>query len=191
MARVYTVEKYRGPRTEGKVIRCGRSGCGKVIEKGEKYFWWKNRAPGMRSGVKHNRCAAHYPTIAERTPGRRGQLYAIQEDIERQAAEARGYDDLVSVAESAAEQLREIAEEIQEGADNIEEGFGHPTYQSEEMAEKAQELEGICDELESCVEDFSGEVPDDEEELDGNQEFEDWLEEQRSNITDKLQEADV
>jgi hypothetical protein len=205
MARVNTVESYRGPRDASKPLpRCGRAGCGKTIEKGQRYFWWSNRAPGMRGGVKHFRCADHYPTLAERTPGRQGQLYGIQEAIEEQIAgltshlsvegdevSAPDVSDFQTVAEDAASQLREIAEEIQEGADNIESGFGHATSQSEEMAEKAQTLEGICDDLEGL--DFEEAPEREEEESDENfaQRLQDWAEQETEKINEKFQEAEV
>jgi hypothetical protein len=205
MARVHTVEKYRGPRTEGKSLpRCGRAGCGKTIERGDRYFWWSNRAPGMRGGQKHFRCYDHFPTVAERTPGRRGQLYGIQESVETSAAALTAaisvdgdevscpvVSDFQGVAEEAAGELRGLAEELQEGATNIEEGFGHPTSQSEELAEKAEELEGVCTDLEDL--DFE-EAPEREDDLTDEaytEILQQWAEDQAAKINEKMQEAEV
>lgn len=212
MARLNTVKSARRPRTAGKAMpKCGR--CGKSIEVGESYLWWANRAPGMRSGHKQVRCTEHRPSIAEMTPGRRGQLYQLQEDVSNTLDEAKEPGDVIAAAEQAAEGLRELASELQEGADNIESGFGHATYQSEEMAEKASELESLADEVESAVDD--GDWPEEEELSDedvmehlnnedvtaeeltaGREDLltdkqEKWLEEARANVTDKLEEAEV
>lgn len=191
--------------------KCGK--CGVTIEVGQSYLWWANRAPGQRQGHKQVRCLEHRPSIAEMTPGRRGQLYQLQEDVGNALGEATEPGDVIGCAEQAAEGLRELAGELQEGADNIESGFGHTTSQSEEMAEKAQELESLADTIESAVDD--SEWPDEDaltdedvtehlnnedvtaEELKAGREDlltvkrEEWLEEARSNVTDELDNAEV
>lgn len=192
--------------------RCGR--CGTEIQVGQGYYYWSNRAPGMRSGHKQVRCMEHRPTLAEMTPGRRGQLYKLQEDIGKELDAAGSPADVQSAAESAAEGLRELADELQEGADNIESGFGHATYQSEEMADKAQTLESLADEMEYEVdEDGWPEDPEDLTDRDvmdhlGNEDVtedelaegrealhreqqEKWLDEARQKVSDKLEEAEV
>jgi hypothetical protein len=204
MARINTVEKYRGPRDPSKALpRCGRAGCGRTIQKGDRYFWWANRAPGMRGGQKHFRCNDHFPTLAERTPGRRGQLYGIQEAAEQELAlisvsqdgegvvEVPEPDAFTSVAESAADELEALAEEIREGAQNIEDGFGHETEQSAEMVEKADALDEVVQDLRSIDIDEAPEQEEDEDADAFEARVDEWAEEQRDKVNEKLQEAEV
>lgn len=213
MARLNTVKAARKPRTEGRGMpRCGK--CGVTIQVGQPYLWWANRLPGARSGHKQVRCVDHRPSLAEMTPGRRGQLYQLQEDVSSALEAAASPADVIAAAEQAAEGLRDLAGELQESADNMESGFGHTTYQSEELAEKAQELERLADDLEAEVDE--DDWPEDEEELTDQdvkdhlgeedvtpeelaeartelhqEQQEKWLEEARGKVTDKLEEAEV
>lgn len=207
MARVNFVKSFRGTsKTEDGNRRCGRSGCGTTIAKGDSYYWWANKLPGSRSGHKQFRCINHRPTLAETTPGRRGQLYQLQDDIGTQLEEAQSQDDLQAAASFAADQVREWASEMTESAENIESGFEHPTQQSEALQDKAQELESVADEIESVdIEDEPEDITTcedcDTELQDGlvcqecNHEHEDptdaWLEEQRQKIQDAVDEIDI
>lgn len=211
MARLNHVKSFRGTsKTADGNLTCGK--CGATITKGDSYRWWSNRSPGMRSGIERYRCAktACTPSMGEMTPGRRGQLYLIQENAEAALAEWAGdnTDDLESIWENAADELRELAEEFRESASNIEDGFGHATYQSEEMEEKGDSLEGVADDAPDFEDPPEREDFEDDEapeaampnqnlslQQSGQEKYEEaleaWREEQRTALTEKLYEAEV
>lgn len=196
MARLNHVQKAR--KSPGS---CGR--CSTVIAAGDPYYWWKNRAPGQRSGVRRLRCEAHRPRPSEMMPGRRGQLAAIQEEVsdslgqltvsvdETGQGDTPDVADFETIAESAADALQEIADEIEEGAQNIEDGFGHETEQSSGMREKAETLSGLADDLRGLSYDEAPEIEEDEDHEDYASRLEAWLEEQGNQITEKTDEAEV
>lgn len=126
--------------------KCGR--CGKEIKPGDGYYWWANKLPGARSGYKQIRCADHPPTLAERTPGRAGQLLGLQAEWDKMLAEASTIEDLQSVRDDIAGQIRDFAQEFADSADNMESGFGHETYQSQDLREKGEAIEAVADEVE-------------------------------------------
>lgn len=215
MARLNTVKKFRGTsKTESGNLTC--QNCRAEIKKGDSYQWWANRAPGQRSSFRNIRCINCTPTIAERTPGRAGQLMMIQQNAEEQIAALTEFDDtgdLEALASDIACEVREMADELRESADNIESGFGHPTQQSEELAERADNIEGQADEIESCdfedapdeeeieekVDDILGYDPDvDPDPPTGadirearTEVLEDWREDQRQRLNDAVSEIDI
>src|SRR3954464_10047336 len=69
--RVYTQKKS----SRGAERRCGRYGCGKVIEPGESYFQFS-----FRYGGTHYRCAEHRPRQSELTQSKMSAVYAAIED---------------------------------------------------------------------------------------------------------------
>lgn len=200
---VVTAAITREDRTQPLPNRkCGR--CGKEIEPGMGYYWWANKRPGSGSGYKQIRCEEHPPTLAERTPGRAGQLMQIQSDLERSIGACEGYDDLTNAQQEAADAIREFGAEFTEGADNMESGFGHETYQSQELHEKGEALESLADDIESLdIEEFDedavrAELAEDNDEADEdeieellNEKRNEWLDEQRDKIIDTLNEAEV
>jgi len=138
------------------------------------------------------------------TPGRRGQLLAIEEalsDALDSAEQGTGSDEFEQAASDAADGLRDLAQELTEGADNIEDGFGHETYQSEELRERAEALEGVADELEGVAIDEAPEEPEADEEAEPEdreterEEYEsdlaDWREAARSEIDHLFSQAEV
>lgn len=167
MARLNHVRSFRGTtKTPDGNLTCGK--CGDKIKPGDGYRWWANRAPGQRGSVRRIRCMKQgcTPTTAERTPGRRGQLMGIQEDLDKALGSATTIEDLGSVRDDAASQLRDFGQEFADGADNMEAGFGHETYQSAELREKAEAIEAIADEIEGLEAEASD---DDAEEFDEEQ----------------------
>lgn len=192
MARLNVVKSFRGTtKTEDGNLTCER--CREKIRKGDGYRWWANRLPGQRSSYRRIRCMNPecHPTIADLTPGRRGQLMQIQQDADKQIWAWDGeIEDLTGIAESVADEIREMAEELRESAQNIEDGFGHATSTSDELNERGDAMEGYADEIADCdfddppeFEDFEdnwetcvvcngeGEIVVDEDE-DGNEERE-------------------
>lgn len=139
--------------------KCGR--CGKEIEPGMPYLWWANKLPNARSGYKQIRCVDHPPTLAERTPGRAGQLMGMQDEWSKRLADCTTIDDLTSARDDIAGEIRDFAQEFIDSADNMESGFGHETYQSQELREKGEAIEQVADDLEQVKPEF------DEDEAEG------------------------
>lgn len=158
MARLNHVKSFRGTtKTEDGCLRCGK--CGTTIRKGDPYLWWANRLPGSRSGYRNIRCPLHPPSIAERTPGRAGEVMMAQQSAEGELAswftdmeefvkkgEYEFLDAPTDLMESFADEVADIAQEMTESADNMEEGFGHATSTSDELRERADDLEGQAEE---------------------------------------------
>lgn len=129
MARLNRVKSFRGTtKTASGNLTCGK--CRDEITKGDGYVWWANRLPGSRSGTKNVRCLKPgcHPKPSEMTPGRRGELMSIQEDVsDALSGEGLTLDDIQSIAEDAAERVREIATGLEESADNIGTSRTRPT----------------------------------------------------------------
>lgn len=144
-------------------LRCDFPGCPSgVIAVGESYKWIKPKS-GPYGGSQRNRHESHpswHPWEYSSSLGARTA------QIQHEAWEAinstnlESPEDVTSVLEWVADEVRGLVEEKRESASNIEDGFGHPTSQSEE-------LEGIADELESWADDIENadvpELPDPEE----------------------------
>jgi hypothetical protein len=91
-------------------------------------------------------------------------------------------DDVLSMLSEAAEAVKEIAEEKRESSQNIEDGFGHPTEQSDELAQQADDLESWADEIENAD---LPELPDhecDDSECAATEPTEDQLDEWRDEV---------
>jgi hypothetical protein len=121
MPRVNHVKRAR--KDQGS---CGK--CGDKLPAGSGYRWIKFRYGGKRQRCLKGGCAF---------------LNAIETTSESFTPE-----DVRSVLETAAEQIKEVAEEYRESAENIRENFSEsPT--ADECEEKADELESWADDLES------------------------------------------
>lgn len=158
MARLNYVKSFRGTtKTESGNLTCGK--CRKAIEPGMPYQWWANRSPGMRGGSRRVRCMDCTPTLAERTPGRRGQWMMMEAALEEEIAVCATFEDLEATAQSVADQIREFAQEFIDGADNMESGFGHETSTSAELRERGENIEAVADEIEQ----LSFDIPEEED----------------------------
>lgn len=152
MARLNHVKSFRGTtKTDDGNLRCER--CQKPIKPGDGYRWWANKMRHMRGSVRRIRCmdSTCTPRPSEMKPGRTGQIMRIGEDFEEAMNVNETWteaSDFTSLAESTAEQMREIGQELADGADNLEEGFGHETSQSAELRERAERINSAADELE-------------------------------------------
>lgn len=139
--------------------KCGK--CGVEIEVGQPYKWIAPKS-GPYGGRKLFRCG---PCPVWHRWEYSSSLSARCEQIAHEAHEAfdvaQDEDDVQSVFNDAAEQIRELASEKNESAESIEEGFGHETYQSAELKEQAEALESWADEVEQVD---LGVFPDPEEE---------------------------
>lgn len=161
MARLNHVKSFRGTtKTESGNLTCGR--CHTAIEPGMPYQWWANRAPGQRGSFRNIRCMNCTPTVAERTPGRRGQWLQMEQDFEQRICDISAFEDLENVAGEIAGEIRDFANEFIESADNMESGFGHETSTSAELRERGEEIESAADGLEQ----LSFDEPEEAEEFD-------------------------
>jgi hypothetical protein len=192
MAKLNIVKRFRGTtKTPDGNLMCGH--CGAKIQPGDGYRWWSNRLPGRGSGSKQVRCMQDSctPTLADRTPGRRGQLMQIQMGANRDLENATDFDAVKDAAQTAAVELRSMGYELIEGADNIESGFGHETEQSNDMRERGEALIEIADYLETMD---SGEEPE-REECESDAEYMDRYDEAmgkfRDEVDEKIQEVEV
>jgi hypothetical protein len=131
--------------TRGRVRRCGRIGCGREIQPGEKYYSFS-----FRYGGTQVRCIDHYPKQSELTQSKLSELYAAVESAEDDMTNADTVEDIVVAVQGVEEVARELAEEYQEAA----EPFGG----AGENAERAEALESYADELSN----FSPEEADEE-----------------------------
>lgn len=158
MARLHTVKKSR--KAQGP---CGR--CGETIGVGESYLWWKFKRGGLHRRCHRAECRPRYSEYGTTSPHLSG-IYSAQERfsdaIMNVEHSADGVEEVASLLETFAQDIREVAEGYTESADNMVEGFGHETYQSEEIREKAEALEGWADEVESAASDLGGYDTDDE-----------------------------
>lgn len=123
--------------------------CRAEIKPGDPYKWVQPKS-GPYGGAKRVRCGA-CPAWrpSELTYSKMAGVYAAQEQLEDDLGGCSSVEDLESLRDDVAEQVREVASEYEEGADNIEGGFGHETPTAEEMREKSEELEAWADEIES------------------------------------------
>lgn len=191
MARLNRVAKFRGTsKTEDGNLTCGR--CGDKITPGDAYRWWANKLPGQgRGSARRIRCMkdACTPTRTEMTPGRRGQLMSIQDEIGKSLESCADFDDIRAAREDAASQIRELGQEFTDGAENMESGFGHETYQSQELREKGEALEAVAEELEYMEPDSEPDPPD--EHGNGSEEYADAIQAFRDQVQEKSDEAEV
>lgn len=189
MARLNHVKSFRGTtKTQSGNLTCGK--CRTAITPGMPYQWWANRSPGSRGGFRNIRCMDCTPTMAERTPGRRGQWMMMEAELEKEIDACATFDDLEATAESVAQQIRDFAQEFIDGADNMESGFGHETSTSMELRERGENIEAVADEIEQLEYD-EYEVDEDLNEDEELEAREAHLEEQRGKIREQLYEVDV
>lgn len=199
MARLNIVKSFRGTtKTEDGCLTCGK--CRTKICKGDSYKWWANMLPGGRGSFRNIRCmsAACHPRPSEMTPGRRGELYAIQENAE-DALDTLGafevIDDLEVIAADAAEALRELAQDMIDSADNMEDGFGHATERSDELRERGDNLTNYADDVESVDLDDPPEREEYDDDEDGEEEYqtdiERWREDMKERVREIVNEADI
>ena len=154
VARVKSVGKAR--KDQGK---CG--GCDKPILAGDAYKWW---TIGFRSRYKNKRCEACPvpPPSARESNEKIATIMAAEEGFNPSNAACR--DDLVSILEEAAENIRSAGEMWTESAEAMEQGFGHETEQSCEQQEKAEAAEAWADSIDEAAQNLDEEQGDDEDE---------------------------
>jgi len=169
MARVNTARKNRA----GKVIKCGRAGCGEEIVPGEKYFFWE-----PRYGPKHVRCYRHPPRQSETTTSKMSEVYAAVEDAQDWAT---GYDGIdVNDYEDQVGNVMSVVEEKKGEYEDAAGQFGG----AGENADRAEELDQFYAELEGV--DFDSF----EEWKEANEDDADaWREDMTSRMTEVLDQA--
>jgi len=185
-----------------KEQRCSK--CGKPIEVGKSYRWWKHmHSAPTKWHIEHG----HPPQSVLTTSEKMSRVYEAQETLDDALGIAKNLDtsidegeeldvivkrvkdeiagnlaDLKSQMEDAASDMREVADEYREGAENIREHFGD-TSQTDEMDSKADALEEWADELESSSFEEDLEDPEPEEDI------QKWMDTAESFLEDKVDEA--
>lgn len=147
---------------------CGK--CGKPLNVGDPYRWWK-----FRYGGKHKRCMAPEcsPKAADLTQSPfLSTLYTAQEVLNDAGSEAVP-EDAAAMLRDGAEQLREAAEIRTEAADNMEDGFGHETEPSSMLREEGESVEYWADEIEGIADTLENH---EDEDVEGD--LEEWVAEQ-------------
>jgi hypothetical protein len=118
--------------------------CRQEIQVGTPY---KHITPhGSRTRSRHEYCPNWH--VWEYSSSLSARIAQILYEGDREIG-AAALEDLSTVRDDLAEQIRALAEEKEEAASNIEDGFGHSTYQSEELTEQAEQLNEWADEVES------------------------------------------
>lgn len=201
MARINQVKSFRGTtKTKDGNLKCGK--CGTSITPGMSYMWWANRLPGSFGSQKRVRCTNCPPSLAERTPGRAGDLLRLQDDATKSihASDVTETDEFESIAAEIAANVEEMADEVREAGENMESGFEHPTEQSEnlvncadELTDKAQELEGLDfddppEDPTAVTEDVTDHVPDAQADK-AHEEYEEALESWRDDCRQKIEDV--
>lgn len=120
--------------TRGRVKRCGRAGCNREIQPGERYFSFS-----FRYGGTQVRCSEHYPKQSELTQSKLSEVYAAVEDAEDEMNSAETVEDIMTAVENVAQVATDMAGEYEEAA----EAFGG----AGENAERAEALQAYADEL--------------------------------------------
>lgn len=140
MPRINTVKKAR--KDQGTC-----RGCGREIKAGDGYKWIK-----FRYGGKVKKCSSCNFRSSELTSSDKlSRLYAAQEDAHDRLDgwDREDADEIRSLLEDTAQEIREVGEEYQESADAIREHF-ETSDTADECEEKAQEIEGWADEVEGA-----------------------------------------
>lgn len=143
-----------------------------VAKKGESYYWWK-----FRYGGKHYSKTSPRRSQLINSPFLSGMEQAQEAFVYFEVKDQRDADDLISLQEEVADNVRELAEEAQGSLDNMPDSLQEgPT--GEMLQSRVDEGEYYADEIEGVdidIEDYEGpKVP---EEGAIPEEFTEWLQE--------------
>jgi hypothetical protein len=126
------------------------------VKPGDSYYWWANRAPGSRSGVKRYSKTPPKPSQTTGNPFY-AELYSIQEDIGEATPEDLA--DLQEMRDDWVQRVNDLAQEQRDKFDNMPEGL--------QQGETGQLLEERADALEQWASDLEGvDIPDELEDAD-------------------------
>lgn len=171
MPRINRVEKAR--KAQGN---CGK--CGVEIGVGDSYLWIQ-----FRHGGRIIRCLKHECRFRDSnlTQSKMSDAYRAQEDAEDAANKWDGekLEDLQTIAEECASEIRDVAEEYRESADNIRATFEESPI-ADDCEEKADGLEEWAGEIEDSLQSF------DEFDSDVELSRKEWADEVRSTFLDAL-----
>lgn len=171
--------------------KCGR--CGVTIEVGQPYKWVKTKS-GPYGGATLIRCKP-CPSwkASELSSSKMAGVYAAQEQCDEQIDGCEEVGDLESLRDDLADQIEAVGEEYEEASQNMEDGFGHETSMSSELRERGEELKSWADYIRNVdFDDFEEpereeDAADDEEhESDVEEARQEWIEEQRSKLSDEM-----
>jgi hypothetical protein len=179
MPRITTVKKAR--KAQGN---CGR--CGKAIEVGDSYRWWKFRYGGRSIRCLDVGCA---PRASELTQSKMSTVYAAQESLADFLAKWDGtdLDEVQQEVECCADEVEEVADEYQEAADNQREHFPD-SETADENEERAEQLREWADEIRDAaqnLEPLAGDDDEDEPNDDDAPDADEW----RANVITEIESA--
>lgn len=175
MPRVATKTKNRG----GKQGTYGCVRCSQPIEPGQQYMEWSFRYGGTYRQHAHHGS----PRRSQLTQSKLGEVYAAVEGVEEQLSPAgggRGWEeasDLEAMRDEVLEVVEQVATEYEEAAENF--GGGGP---NQEQADMVREFVDALEQVDIP------EQPEREEEQ-TKKEYEEALEEWRTDAEGALQEA--
>lgn len=154
--RVYFVTKSR------KQWRCHK--CGSAIEKGDSYRWWQHMHE--RETRRCLKCGPPRPSDLA-TGDKMQRALAAQEQIEDAMADVAAattvdefntaLEQLKSVCEEAATEIRQVGEEYEEAASNMETAFPNGSSVIDEIREKSETCNTWADALDSIDLDITAE----------------------------------
>lgn len=127
------------------------------IKKGDSYYWWKNRAPGARSGVKRISKTRPRPSQTTGNPFM-SQVYAIQESMDDCHPESLA--DIESQRDGWVEEIRALAEETEEKLNNMPDGLREGDT-GQMLQERVDALNQWADDVENV--DLDPGTPDEED----------------------------
>lgn len=162
MARVHIVKKSNA----GEPIKCGRGGCGAVIQPGEKYFWWQ-----FYHAPKSFRCPLHPPKGSELCNNKLSTVYATNEGLEADISSCRAGTtspgELASTLESAADDVESVRDEYQEGLDNMPDGLRDSQQDTQDKIDSLDTYASTLRDAASAIQDLEsdGEETEDEDSI--------------------------
>lgn len=201
MPRVHVVKRAR-PAKQTRKCRV----CDHEIQPGEPYKWAKQRTGYPRYySIWKFWCKDHSPSKYEFIQNPKVEARMRADDELMEALEGEFDRDAAEEAFNAAgDAIEELAEMERESAQNILDGFGHDTEMSQEFEERAEELQSAADNLRNAdipdepdFEEPWGEAdepmepsPMDYENGDGDEKYQEDLEEYESAYEDYQQDIE-
>ncbi len=127
------------------------------VKKGESYFWWANRPPGRKSGIKRFSKTRPRPSQVEGNPYY-SAAYAIQEGLEDSLAACSTLEDLEAFAAdvtNASEEARSLGDEQEEKLNNMPDGLQQSST-GELLQERTDNCGSVADALETLASEIEG-----------------------------------
>lgn len=151
------------------------------VKKGESYYWWSNRLPGRKAGIKHYSKTPPKPSQVTGNPYVAATL-SIEEDFAGLPQDVSTIEELESVAESLqdlAQQAEELGEEQEEKLRNMPQGLQEGDT-GQLLQSRVDGCSDMAEALRSAADEISG-FEIDEDGVDDSNTLEDATKEQCQN----------